>query len=149
MLDLIDNIVIVEKKLGEKESRKLQIKTLKNLIKKAHKNNIKDEELIMKIKKLSNDLRLISEGRKDLRKSYNKNFQSLKEEVKKNYGYVPKGTYIGIYLSIGVALGSGIGVVFTSINPALISIGIGLGISIGVAIGSSKEKEAEKDGKLY
>jgi hypothetical protein len=61
-------------------------------------------------------------------------------EVKK----YPKGHFIGLWMSIGIAIFSGVGIprsIATDI-PGLAGIGPALGVSIELAIGSSMESKA-------
>jgi len=62
----------------------------------------------------------------------------------------PEGHFIGMWIGIGIAIFSGIGIPLSIISksPAFIGIGPALGVSIGVAIGSSIEAKYKKDGKI-
>lgn len=87
---------------------------------------------------------------KKLRKVYRKHVNELIFLMKRDFDLHPKGSLQSNYMAMGVALGSGVGASLSAtIGPAFISIGISMGIAIGLAIGSSKEKEAEKNNKLY
>jgi hypothetical protein len=62
----------------------------------------------------------------------------------------PEGHFIGLWMSIGIAIFTGVGIplsIATEI-PALIGIGPALGVSIGLAIGSSMESKAKIEGKI-
>jgi predicted nucleic acid-binding Zn ribbon protein len=62
----------------------------------------------------------------------------------------PEGHFIGMWIGIGIAIFSGIGIPLSiaTDNPGLIAIGPAIGVSIGVAIGSSIETKNKKEGKI-
>jgi hypothetical protein len=62
----------------------------------------------------------------------------------------PEGHFLGMWMGIGVALFSGIGVPlsFALKNPGLLGIGPALGIAFGLSIGQSIESKYKKEGKV-
>jgi len=69
--------------------------------------------------------------------------------LKKNKKY-PKGHFIGIWMSLGIAIFSGIGIPLSIIshNIGFIGVGPGIGVAIGLAIGQSIENKYQKEGKI-
>ena len=82
-------------------------------------------------------------------KVYNNHFKSITDVLSKKFDLYPKGTYVGQYLAIGIALGAGVGMLFASSNASLYSIAASLGLVFGIAIGNSVESSKEKAGKIY
>lgn len=62
----------------------------------------------------------------------------------------PEGHFIGLWMSIGIAIFTGVGIPlsFALDMPALIGLGPALGVGVGLAIGSSVESNAKKEGKI-
>ncbi|MCP8323468.1 MAG: hypothetical protein L6N96_04750 [Candidatus Methylarchaceae archaeon HK02M2] len=69
------------------------------------------------------------------------------EEQNKKY---PEGHFVGMWMAIGIAIFSGIGVPLSIILkiPGLIAIGPAVGVAFGLAIGSSIESKYKKEGKI-
>ena len=69
------------------------------------------------------------------------------EENNKKY---PEGHFVGMWMGIGIAIFTGVGVpvAFATGNPGLLGIGPALGVSIGLAIGSGIEAKYKKEGKI-
>jgi hypothetical protein len=69
------------------------------------------------------------------------------EENNKKY---PEGHFVGMWMAIGIAIFTGVGVPLSIAtgNTAFIGIGPALGISIGLAIGSGIEAKYKKEGKI-
>ena len=69
------------------------------------------------------------------------------EENNKQY---PEGHFVWMWMGIGIAVFSGLGIPLSIIteNYAFIGIGPALGVSLGLAIGSSIEAKHKKEGKL-
>jgi hypothetical protein len=62
----------------------------------------------------------------------------------------PQGHFLGMWMGIGVALFSGIGVPLSIAlkNPGLLGIGPALGIAFGLSLGQSIESKYKKEGKI-
>ena len=71
------------------------------------------------------------------------------EEEDKNKTY-PEGHFVGMWMGIGIAIFTGVGVPLSIAtgNPGLIGIGPALGVAFGLAIGSSIEDKYRKEGKI-
>jgi len=69
------------------------------------------------------------------------------EDVLEKY---PKGHFVGVWLGIGMAIFSGVGVVisFALKNYGLISIGPVLGVAVATAIGQSIDNKYQKKGQI-
>jgi|LGOV01.1.fsa_nt_gb hypothetical protein len=135
-------------RLDEKQVKKMELNTLINLIDKF--NNIDDVEVEGSFNILNKLIVNIINEENPSYKEYKSNFNTLKKLVRKNYGFVKKGTLneesIGVGVAIGVAIGAGLS---SASNPAFMGVGIPIGIAIGAGIGSKREKEAEEKGLLY
>jgi hypothetical protein len=62
----------------------------------------------------------------------------------------PEGHFVGMWMGIGIAIFSGLGIPLSIVteNYAFIGIGPALGVSLGLAIGSSIEAKYKKEGKI-
>jgi len=69
------------------------------------------------------------------------------QENNKKY---PEGHFVGIWMGIGIAIFSGLGIPLSIAtgNTGLIGIGPALGVALGLAIGSSIEVKYKKEGKI-
>jgi hypothetical protein len=69
------------------------------------------------------------------------------EENNKKY---PEGHFIGMWMGIGIAIFSGIGIPLSIVseNYGFIGIGPAIGIAFGLAVGSSIEARYQKEGKI-
>lgn len=87
---------------------------------------------------------------KDIRQ-YKKKVVAILLHLQKRHGLVQKDYYIGVFMSMGMSVGAGLGLVFGILNDGNmvllgLPIGAGLGLSFGVAIGAAKDAEAKKKG---
>jgi len=62
----------------------------------------------------------------------------------------PEGHFVGMWIGIGVAIFSGIGVSLSTAleSPGLLGIGPAIGIAFGAAIGQSIESKHKKEGRI-
>jgi len=62
----------------------------------------------------------------------------------------PEGHFVGMWIGIGMAIFSALGIPLSiALNsPGFIGIGPGIGVAFGVAIGSSIEAKHKKEGKI-
>jgi predicted nucleic acid-binding Zn ribbon protein len=62
----------------------------------------------------------------------------------------PEGHFIGMWMGLGIAIFSGVGIPLSIItgNPGLIGIGPALGVAIGVAIGQSIENKHRQEERI-
>ena len=139
-------------KFSEKYAKRLLLPTILRLNNKLEEKGIEDNEIVRMLSELLTYLTAIFEGDTSQKKAYKKSVNSFTAYVQKTYGFVAKGSYIGMYVGIGIAIGVAIGVGIGSAigSPgAGIAIGVGIGAAIGSAIGTSKENKLKKEGKLY
>ena len=71
---------------------------------------------------------------------------NLKERTKK----YPKGHFVGMWMGIGIAIFSGLGIPLSIIvgNYGLIAIGPGIGVAVGLTIGQAIENKYDKEGRI-
>jgi hypothetical protein len=69
------------------------------------------------------------------------------EENNKKY---PEGYFVGMWMAIGTAVFSALGISLAMIteNPGMIGIGPAVGVAIGLSIGSGIEAKYKKEGKI-
>ena len=69
------------------------------------------------------------------------------EDKNKKYA---EGHFLGIWMVIGIAIFSGLGIPLSIVteNYAFIGIGPALGVAFGLAIGQAIEKKYKKEGKI-
>ena len=62
----------------------------------------------------------------------------------------PEGHYVGMWMGIGIALFSGIGVPLSIALkiPGLMGIGPALGVAVGLSVGQSIESKYKREGKI-
>ena len=133
-----------------KVSKKMQLDFVLRLIKKLMERNIADDSLARSLEDLLRMAVDYSEGREPSIRYYRKQKSSITNYVLKNHGLVYKGYYTALYMSFGIIFGSAFGTILMSTgNTALYATGVGPGLAIGIAIGAAKEKQADKEGKIY
>lgn len=131
----------------KKQFKKMKINSLCNLSLKLR--DFEDENLeglMIKIKELINSS--IEDEEFD-QKNYKKKVIEVKQIVNSKFDLQERGSVSSQYLGIGITLGAGIGIVFTSINPGMMSIFSAFGLAVGVYIGNQKESSLDKKGKIY
>lgn len=103
------------------------------------------------IRKLAEDLGNLVQASKEERKSYFKMINSILKHLQERHKLIDEGENVGNWIGIGIAIGGGMGIVFSVGSDNLgmgISIGAGIGIAIGIAIGSYVNAKAKKEGKV-
>jgi hypothetical protein len=62
----------------------------------------------------------------------------------------PEGHFLGMWMGIGIAIFSVIGIPLSIVteNPGFIGIGPAVGVSIGLAIGQSMENKYKQEGRI-
>jgi len=65
-------------------------------------------------------------------------------------GKYPEGHFVGLWMGIGIAVFSGLGVALAIAtgNHGLMGVGPGLGVAFGVGVGQSIENKYKKAGKI-
>jgi len=86
---------------------------------------------------------LVQLADKERQKSYFKSMDKISNHLQKQHKLVNEG----YYMSIGIAIGSGIGV---ALGAAMDNIGSGIpiGVGIGLAIGAALDAKAKKEGRI-
>lgn len=74
-------------------------------------------------------------------------FNKNKKEKSRKY---PEGHFVGIWMAIGIAIFSGLGipVSMATRNSGLIGIGPAIGVAVGLSIGSAIEEKYKKEGRI-
>ena len=62
----------------------------------------------------------------------------------------PEGHFIGLWMVLGIAIFSGIGIPLSILtdNPGFFGIGPSIGVAFGLAIGQAIENKYKKEGKI-
>jgi len=62
----------------------------------------------------------------------------------------PEGHFVGMWIGIGIAIFTGVGVAisFALENPGMIGVGPAIGVAFGAGVGSSIESRYKKEGKI-
>jgi len=70
----------------------------------------------------------------------------MDDKVKK----YPEGHFLGMWMGIGIAIFSGLGIPLSiaTENPGFIGIGPALGVAVGLAIGQSIENKYKQEGRI-
>ena len=65
-------------------------------------------------------------------------------------GKYPEGHFVGLWMGIGIAVFSGLGIPLAIVtgNHGLMGVGPGLGVAFGVGVGQSIENKYKKAGKI-
>jgi len=68
----------------------------------------------------------------------------------KNNKQYAEGSIVGMWMAIGIAIFSGLGITLSvaTDNPGMISLGPALGMLLGLAIGTAQEAKYRKEGKI-
>lgn len=76
-------------------------------------------------------------------KTYRKKLRGLTEHLHKAHKLLPQGTYFGLGIILGTAIGISLGNLMQ-----IIGAGIAIGTGMGVAIGSGLEARAKREGRI-
>ena len=76
-------------------------------------------------------------------KSYHKTMNNIIKHLQKSHKLITEGQNVGLWMSIGTALGIGIG-------SAMDNTGVGfpIGMGLGLAIGTYLDNKAKKEGRI-
>ena len=108
------------------------------------------DEIIISINNGIDQINLVSDSEKELRKQIRKTQSSIIKLIEKELKLVTKNHYRNTWLAVGMAaFGVPLGVAFgTSLgNMGLLGIGLPIGMVIGMAVGSGMDKKAFEDGR--
>ncbi len=95
------------------------------------------QEITAYVNELGNMVHLADNVR---RKKYAKRLKQTVRHLQNQHKLVPKGHYIGIWMSIGTGIGVAIGAAMDNVGAG-IPIGIGIGVAIGVMLDGKAKKE--------
>jgi hypothetical protein len=144
-----EDINAIKQEFNKKESEKLQIQQLLNLIEKLEDLHIEDKQVNLELEELISKLQLVKSNVKGVKKNYNKSFYKIKQNIQKEYGFFEKGAYSKMGIGLGMTFGICVGAVFASSMSNGIAIGMVFGMAVGAALGNLKEKHTAEAGKTY
>ena len=74
----------------------------------------------------------------------------MEQDLNKKNKQYPEGHFIGLWMGIGIALFSGLGVVISAVmeNYAFIGIGPAIGVAFGLPIGQAIENKHKEQGNI-
>ena len=78
-----------------------------------------------------------------IHKSYHKTMNTIIKHLQKSHKLITEGQNVGLWMSIGMALGIGIGSAMDKSGA-----GLPIGIGLGMAIGSYLDNKAKKEGRI-
>ena len=139
--------------LGEKNCKKYKIQYLICLAERVDSYSslcsechVSQQEITEAINNLSDFAKLPGDSArmpKEKRRAYFKVINKITGHLQKQHKLVVEGQNLGLWMSIGTAIGVAIGA--SSDN---VGIGIPIGIGIGVAIGTYLDNKAKKEGRV-
>lgn len=140
-------VLEIFEKMDKKQRLKLQVQSFLNLLQKLKDN--KDDEIRKQVALVVTHLSNFNNEATFKSKLYLKDFTSLKNLVKDKNGFIQKGELVNQSAAIGIAIGTAVGAGLMFVNSIFIAVGVAIGIAIGTVIGTDKEKELEKQDKIY
>ena len=74
----------------------------------------------------------------------------MEQDLNKKYKQYPEGHFVGLWMGIGIAIFSGLGVAISAIaqNYAFIGIGPAIGVAFGLPIGQAIENKHKQQGRI-
>ncbi len=133
--------------LSKKEQKKFQLDLLTRVTRRVAEFNdecgecqLFQQEITAYVNELGNMIHLVDNAR---RKKYAKRLKQTVRHLKSEHKLVPKGHYVGIWISIGTGIGVAIGAGMDNVGA-----GIPIGIGIGVAIGTMLDAKAKKEDRV-
>ena len=133
--------------LSKKEQKKFQLDLLTRVARRVAEFNeecgecqLFQQEIMVYMNELGNMVHLADNVR---RKQYAKRLKQTVRHLKSEHKLVPKGHYVGIWISIGTGIGVAIGAGMDNVGA-----GIPIGIGIGVAVGTTLDAKAKKEDRV-
>lgn len=130
--------------LSKKEQKKFQLDLLTRVARRVAGFNeecgecqLFQQEITVYVNELGNMIHLADNAR---RKKYAKRLKQTVRHLKSEHKLVPKGHYVGIWISIGTGIGVAIGAGMDSVGAG-IPIGIGIGVAVGMMLDAKAKKE--------
>ena len=146
---IVKEISPYQDSLGKKESKKYKLDLLLRVARRI--DDFSPEcgncQLFQQeISKLVQDLGFMLQTpnpNKEGRKRYSKAINNIVRHLQKEHHLVSDGQNIGLWMAVGVGIGTALGVVLE--NPG---VGTALGVGIGLGVGSYMDKKAKREGKV-
>jgi len=133
--------------LSKKEQKKFQLDLLTRVARRVAEFNeecgecqLFQQEITVYVNELGNMIHLADNAR---RKKYAKRLKQTVRHLKSEHKLVPKGHYVGIWISIGTGIGVAIGAGMDNVGA-----GIPIGIGIGVAVGMTLDAKAKREDRV-
>ncbi len=133
--------------LSKKEQKKFQLDLLTRVARRVAEFNeecgecqLFQQEITVYVNELGNMIHLVDNAR---RKQYTKRLKQTVRHLKSEHKLVPKGHYVGIWISIGTGIGVAIGAGMDNVGA-----GIPIGIGIGVAVGMTLDAKAKREDRV-
>jgi hypothetical protein len=130
--------------LSKKEQKKFQLDLLTRVTRRVAEFNeecgecqLFQQEITAYVNELGNMVYLADNVR---RKKYAKRLKQTVRHLKSEHKLVPKGHYVGIWISIGTGIGVAIGAGMDNVGAG-IPIGIGIGVAVGMMLDAKAKKE--------
>ncbi len=80
---------------------------------------------------------------------YQQKLNALTKRLRLQYQMRPKGSFLSLYMILGIAVGTAIGAIFLSTSSNYYAISISIGMVIGIVIGNQVEAGAKKKNLIY
>ncbi|SDJ57290.1 hypothetical protein [Salimicrobium halophilum] len=143
MADRIDEL---RKQVDLKTAKKLELEKVDRIMKRLEEFSPECETCANDKRRLAQQLDDLLEKNGNLEKNDIEKLKKVKGDMishlQKVHKMVPEGQNVGLFMAIGISIGTSLGlVVFENM-----AIGISLGLAMGVAVGSGKDAEAKKKG---
>jgi hypothetical protein len=133
--------------LSKKDFRKYKLDLLLRIAQRVDSFSSTCQECRMfqqEISSLIKDIGNLAEmPNKERQKSYFKTINNVVKHLQKDHGLITEGQNIGIWISIGMAIGVAIGA-----GSGNIGLGISIGLVTGTAIGVTMDAKAKREGKV-
>ena len=151
-LDLMkEQIEFFRDRLLKRQNQALKINTWLNLIDKLNQHETIPESTSEIVTKAYDALvYYIAEEPTDrkVRRTYLLAYDEMMKHFKKAHQYSVKGTYVTLFMGLGIAAGAGVGVLISTVETTQYAVTIALGMLAGITIGTRIEARLSKDGKL-
>ena len=146
---IVKEISSYQDRLSNKESKKYKLDLLLRIARRVDDFSpecgncqLFQQEITKLVQDLGFMLQTPNPGEEE-RKRYSKAINNIVRHLQKEHHLVSDGQNMGIWMAIGVGVGTALGVALE--NPG---IGTALGVGIGLAVGSYMDKKAKREGKV-
>lgn len=143
---LTSNLSELKEKIGDKKNNKIDFDQSERIIKRIVSFSEECEECNGYTEELNEHIEKLRSIKGDIQKGsfkeYNGKIQEISSHLQKEHELIPTSYYLSIFLTIGMSIGTVIGLLLFD----NIAIGSGLGMSIGTTVGILKDEDAKKKG---